>query len=86
MIKKITTGFVVQDFDEGECTGQEFVAGDQVDYENEKGESVVAPGGEGFEYQPFDMVQPKKEVKTISCTQCGFVKNVTWNYCPECGF
>ena len=31
---KITTGWVTQTFDEyGKCTGQEFTAGDQVDYE-----------------------------------------------------
>ena len=50
MLKKITTGFVIQDFDEktGKCVSQEFVAGDQVDWENEDGESIEAPGGEGF--------------------------------------
>ena len=59
MVMKITTGFVIQDFDdEGNFLGQEFIAGDQVDWETEEGESTVAPGGEWFEYQPFDMVQP----------------------------
>jgi len=52
---------VIQDFDEktGKCVSQEFVAGDQVDWENEDGESIEAPGGEGFDYFPFDMVQPQ---------------------------
>jgi len=60
MLKKITTGFVIQDFDEktGKCISQEFVAGDQVDWEDEDGEAIVSPDGEGFDYFPFDMVQP----------------------------
>jgi len=58
-MKKITVGFVVQDYNEnGECTGQEFVAGDQVDWEDDDGEEINSPGDEYFSYQPFDMVQP----------------------------
>jgi len=56
-MKKITVGFVVQDYNEnGECTGQEFVAGDQVDWEDENGDIIVPPQNEA--YQPFEMVQP----------------------------
>lgn len=60
--KKITTGFVVQDYEEKNgrfvCVGQEFIAGDQVDYEDEMGESVEVDTLKE-DYQPFDMVQPE---------------------------
>jgi len=56
MYKKITTGFVIQTFnDDGNCVEQEFVAGDQVDYEDIDGEPFDAHSDN---YQPFDMVQP----------------------------
>ena len=59
MVNKITTGFVIQEFDaEGKCTHQEFIAGDQVDYEEENGEPVDAD--EKLSH-PFNMVQPEKE-------------------------
>ena len=63
IIKKITTGFVIQEFDTetGLFVAQEFVAGDQVDYEDEEGEKVDSEGVDG--YLPFDMVQPKKKKK-----------------------
>jgi hypothetical protein len=55
-IRKITTGFVIQKWDAKtkKFLGQEFVAGDQVDYEDEKGNPIeeVEP-----EYICFDMVQ-----------------------------
>lgn len=57
MHKKITTGFVVQTYDGDKCVSQEFIAGDQVDYEDENGETIdVDTTNE--QYQPFDMVQP----------------------------
>ena len=65
MLKKITVGFVIQDFDEktGKCVSQEFVAGEQVDWENEKGETInpfefstIVDGD--FNFFPFRMVQP----------------------------
>jgi hypothetical protein len=62
IVHKITTGFVVQTFDTetGKYTEQEFVAGDEVDYENEDGESLdqseVMPTPEP--YLPFEMRQP----------------------------
>ena len=41
MVKKITVGFMIQEFtDEGVFIRQEFICGDQVDYENEEGESI----------------------------------------------
>jgi hypothetical protein len=57
MMKKITVGFVVQNYDEsGKCTSAEFVAGDQVDWEDEDGNAIIDPPS--HEYFPFDMVQP----------------------------
>jgi hypothetical protein len=54
---KITTGFVVQVYEKnsaGEfvCISQEFIAGDQVDYEDAEGNSIDPPD---HRYQPFDM-------------------------------
>ena len=58
--QKITTGFVIQVFDQmGECISQEFVAGDECDYETEDGDRINVmdmPLG-GREYFPFDMIQ-----------------------------
>ncbi len=58
---KTTAGFVTQTFnDAGECIGQEFFAGDTVDYETIDGDPinmVDMPKG-GTEYFTFDMVQP----------------------------
>ena len=60
MKKKITVGFVIQNYNEaGICISQEFIAGDQVDYEDANGNPTDAPENEV--YQPFDMVQPKEE-------------------------
>jgi hypothetical protein len=73
IINKITTGFVVQvfDTDKGQYILQEFIAGDQVDYEervlghegNPLGAKEMAkfnfgPEAEKEPYLPFDMVQP----------------------------
>ncbi len=56
MKNKTTIGFVTQFYDdEGKCTSQEFVAGDQVDWEDEDGETCDVPE---HEYHTFDMVQP----------------------------
>lgn len=77
LINKITTGFVIQTFDteKGKYVSQEFVAGDQVDYEeketgnpmdweewdklNVNKELNFGPYAENEPYLPFDMVQPK---------------------------
>ena len=55
-IRKITTGFVIQRWDKktGKFLGQEFVAGDEVDYEDEFGKSI---DDEEPEYREFEMVQ-----------------------------
>jgi hypothetical protein len=54
---KVTTGFVVHKYrrdDTGKfkCIHQEFIAGDDVQFENVKGGSIEAPE---HEYQPFNM-------------------------------
>ena len=54
---KVTTGFVVQKFRKNStckftCVHQEFIAGDDVQFENLKGESIETPE---HEYQPFNM-------------------------------
>lgn len=55
---KITTGFVVQKYRKNsagkfKCIHQEFVAGDDVQFETTKGEPIEAPE---HEYQPFHML------------------------------
>jgi hypothetical protein len=60
IVNKITTGFVIQRFDTEtrQFVAQEFIAGDQVDFENEYSEPV-----ESFdEYLPFEMKQPSELV------------------------
>lgn len=89
IVKKITEGQVIQTYDEeGNCTGQEFTAGDQVDFEDDNGEPADVPYYE--KYQPFDMVQPKtrEEIlkeKTIVCRHCQASKFISWKFCSECG-
>jgi len=54
--RKITVGFVIQTYDDsGDCIAQEFIAEDQVDWEDEKGGFIPTPV---HNYQSFDMVQP----------------------------
>ena len=56
--RKITYGHVVQTFnDEGKCIEQEFVVGDQVEWEGDDLEPIDADTD--CEYQPFHMVQPQ---------------------------
>jgi len=42
IIKKITIGFVIQEFDTetNQCIHQEFIAGDEVDWEDNSGNSI----------------------------------------------
>jgi len=62
MMTKITVGFVIQDYNEdGICTSAEFVAGDQVDWENDEGNPVDEPS---HTYFPFEMVQPNDQGET----------------------
>ncbi len=69
-VKKITVGFVVQvfDTDSNRFVNQDFIAGDEVDYEDEQGEAVkeslLEVDGEEA-YLPFDMVQPEPARKCV---------------------
>ncbi len=64
IVRKITTGFVVQNFDteKQKFISQEFVAGDQVEVEVD-GEPIDSSEVEGLDetYLPFDMVQPENK-------------------------
>lgn len=73
-VNKITPGFVVQTFDiaTGKCLSQEFVASDQVDYEDEDGEAILFDSfshGQATErqldslYSPFTMLPGILQVK-----------------------
>jgi len=59
-MKKYTIGIVEQVFDENAyCISQRFIAGDEVQYEDDGGDPYV--GDEDYLascYHPFDMVQP----------------------------
>lgn len=57
---KITIGFVSQRFDSetGKCISQEFIAGDDVQYEDEEGEPLGDLSNEET-YFPFNMEQPE---------------------------
>ncbi len=59
--KKITTGFVVQTYDtkKKRWIDQEFIAGDECDYEDENGNPLDETAEIRNKYLPFDMVQPK---------------------------
>ena len=61
MIHKITSGFVVQKFENNKFVSQEFIAGDQVEYETTNGKQVEEEEIEELPYVPFDMVQPINE-------------------------
>jgi hypothetical protein len=62
MLYKITYGFVIQRFDNNnKFVSQEFVANDQVEYENENGTQVGEVLDE-LPYVPFEMVQPNTEM------------------------
>jgi len=60
---KVTTGFVVQKYRKNSagkftCINQEFIAGDDVQFENTKGDPIEAPE---HEYQPFNMTMLSKD-------------------------
>jgi len=68
---KTTVGFVTQTFkrnskDRFVCTHQEFIAGDQCDYEDAEGNPIEPPD---HEYQPYNMIlkhQPPKETMEVT--------------------
>jgi len=58
LFTKTTVGFVIQTFRKNSnnqfvCTHQEFIAGDQRDYEDIQGNTIEPPD---YEYQPYNMV------------------------------
>ena len=60
---KITVGFVSQTFEQNDkdemvCTEQEFIAGDEVSYEDEHGEPIIF--FPKCQYQSYNMVQPEQ--------------------------
>lgn len=57
IVKKITVGFVIQDYDTEtkKFVSQEFIAGDQVDWEDEDGNAIP----EEDAYLSFEMIQPE---------------------------
>lgn len=63
ILNKITTGFVIQKFDTEtqKFIGQSFIAGDDVQWENQEGDKVEEPGqpNTADPYLPFEMIQPK---------------------------
>jgi hypothetical protein len=61
MIYKITHGFVIQRFEDNKFISQEFVSGDQVEYEKQDGTQVGEVSDE-LPYVPFEMVQPNTEM------------------------
>ena len=74
LVNKVTTGFVIQVFDTetGRFVSQEFVAGDQCDYEDGNGVPVCSEALEvgGKEASlPFDMVQPQPSRQSSPVTQ-----------------
>ena len=60
---KVTTGFVIQRYRKDiagkfTCINQEFIAGDDVQFENLKGNTIEAPQ---HDYQPFNMTMLSKD-------------------------
>jgi hypothetical protein len=53
--RKIIVGYVLQNFVDGKCVSQEFIASDEVYYENELAEPIDEFN---HEYQPFIMENP----------------------------
>lgn len=58
---KITIGFVAQTFEKSDnskfvCTNQEFIAGDQYEYEDAEGNPIDPPD---YEYQSYNMTLRK---------------------------
>lgn len=66
IVRKITAGFAVQKFDAetGRCVSQEFVAGDQVAWEDRSG-NAISDGDFGIDLEglsyPQEMKQPEEK-------------------------
>ena len=67
IIKKMTTGFVIQTFKGNKFVGQKFISTNEpVEYQDREGEPI--PGNDTLSrlHHPFDMVQPtEKEIESI---------------------
>jgi hypothetical protein len=84
--KKVTVGFVIQDYETlpdgtAVCVGQDFIAGNDVTYENKDGEPLnddMDINTDDEVYCPIILVQPKKLV----------INPIKWSYegglCPDC--
>ena len=62
LINKITNGYVIQTYntETGKCEGQDFIAGDECEYETTDGDPFDVDDCETeLEYQPYEMEQPK---------------------------
>lgn len=60
-IIKITHGYVIQTYntETGRCVSQDFIAGDECEYETEDGGNFDVDASETeLEYQPYNMEQP----------------------------
>ena len=86
MFKKITTGFVIQDYGEnGKCISQSFVARDDVQFEDEADNPIEQP--ESVEYFPFEMLQPSalEYVDFVSEYDDGSILASPAKYDPDTG-
>lgn len=84
-IRKITNGYVVQLYDKerGQFVSQEFIASDEVDYEDEDGKSLGDDDRVLLEdsYLPYEMAQPN-ELPTC----LGDEYDPTCGICVECRY
>ena len=55
---KVTIGFVVQSYRDGECVRQEFIASDEVSREDTVTGESIEVDVKTEQYQPMDLVQP----------------------------
>ena len=88
---KITIGYVLQNYATLEngtviCVGQEFQAGEQVDYENDHGECVLEMIDTSKEvYCPFEMTQPKHIPSPVLPFSNPIKDSYEDGKCPDCG-
>ena len=63
ILHKITVGFVIQNFDteKNEFVEQEFIAGDEVTWEDNNNNPGSSIDYSTDKYLPFDMKQPKRK-------------------------
>jgi hypothetical protein len=74
---KITVGFVVQTFKKNDkdkfvCIRQEFIAGDQCDYEDTEGNPITPPD---YQYQPYNMTLSNKNEKATKLIMANRMRN-----------